>query len=85
MASKSAVNSNGVVTNTFGWARSEVVGALINSIFLLALCVTMFIESLKKFGEPEQILEPGKVFVVSLIGLIINVVGIVLFHGNVAG
>jgi len=30
--------------NTFGWVRAEVLGALVNGVFLLALCFTIFIE-----------------------------------------
>ena len=35
--------------NTFGWVRAEVLGALVNSVFLLALCFSIFIESVKSF------------------------------------
>ena len=35
--------------NTFGWARAEVVGALINSVFLLALCFSISVESVQRF------------------------------------
>ena len=33
--------------NTFGFARAEVLGALVNSVFLLALCFTILVESIK--------------------------------------
>ena len=35
--------------NTYGWARAEVVGALINSVFLLALCFSITVEAIQRF------------------------------------
>jgi cation diffusion facilitator family transporter len=34
--------------NTFGWARAEVLGALINAVFLIALCFSITIEACKR-------------------------------------
>lgn len=68
--------------NTFGWARAEVLGALINAVFLLALCFSIFIESLKRFFDPESLHKPLLVLYVGIIGLIVNVIGLFLFHGK---
>ena len=35
--------------NTYGWARAEVVGALINSVFLLALSFSITMEAIQRF------------------------------------
>lgn len=35
--------------NTYGWARAEVVGALINSVFLCALCFSITVEAAQRF------------------------------------
>ena len=35
--------------NTYGWARAEVVGALINSVFLFALCFSITVEAIQRF------------------------------------
>ena len=32
---------------TFGWARAEVLGALVNAVFLVALCFSILVEALK--------------------------------------
>ncbi|VDK18163.1 unnamed protein product [Anisakis simplex] len=66
--------------NTFGWVRAEVLGALINGVFLLALCFSIAIESLTRLVEPEMIKEPRQVLVVGTIGLLINIIGIFMFH-----
>ena len=39
--------------NTFGWVRAEVLGALINGVFLIALCFSIFVESITRFFSPE--------------------------------
>ena len=44
--------------NTYGWARAEVLGALVNAVFLVALCFSITVESLKRFYEPEDIHDP---------------------------
>ena len=44
--------------NTFGWGRAEVLGALINAVFLLALCVIIILETIQKFIQPEPVEKP---------------------------
>ena len=44
------------------------MGGLINAIFLLALCLIIFIESLKKFIQPSAVDEPLIVCIVGGIG-----------------
>jgi len=34
--------------NTFGWARAEVLGALVNAVFLVALCFSITVEACKR-------------------------------------
>jgi len=66
--------------NTFGWARAEVLGALVNAVFLVALCFSITVESLKRFYEPEHIHNPQMILWVGTMGLIVNLVGLCLFH-----
>lgn len=35
--------------STFGWTRIEVVAALMNGTFLLAICFSIFIEAIQRF------------------------------------
>ncbi|KAG8764971.1 hypothetical protein FRC15_007310 [Serendipita sp. 397] len=37
---------------SYGWHRAEVIAALVNGVFLLALCFSIFMESLERFGRP---------------------------------
>ncbi|XP_067129686.1 proton-coupled zinc antiporter SLC30A1-like [Centruroides vittatus] len=70
--------------NTFGWARAEILGALVNAVFLLALCFSIFVEALKRFADPELISEPVLILYVGSFGLLVNLVGLLLFrdHGH---
>ncbi|VDM12141.1 unnamed protein product [Wuchereria bancrofti] len=68
--------------NTFGWVRAEVLGALINGVFLLALCFSILIESLTRLIEPQAIKQPISVLVVGVIGLFINLIGMFMFHSH---
>ena len=70
---------------TFGYVRAEVIGSLINSIFLLASCFFISLSAIERFFEYEdtdignQLLE---LTIVAAIGLIINIIGIVLFSDH---
>ena len=66
--------------NTFGWARAEVLGALVNAVFLVALCFSITVESMKRFYEPELIHNPQMILWVGTMGLIVNLIGLCLFH-----
>lgn len=65
--------------NTFGWARAEILGALVNAVFLCALCFSILIESIKRFMKPDLIHDPFLILIVGGLGLFINLIGLVLF------
>ncbi|XP_058054499.1 proton-coupled zinc antiporter SLC30A1 isoform X3 [Anopheles bellator] len=71
--------------NTFGWARAEVLGALVNAVFLVALCFSITIEACKRFIEVEHIHEPELLIVVGVIGLLVNLLGLCLLHKHGGG
>ncbi|XP_011635277.1 zinc transporter 1 isoform X2 [Pogonomyrmex barbatus] len=66
--------------NTFGWARAEVLGALVNAVFLVALCFSITVEACKRFIEVEEIHEAKLLVGVGALGLLVNVIGLCLFH-----
>ncbi|KAG8195104.1 hypothetical protein JTE90_013581 [Oedothorax gibbosus] len=66
--------------NTFGWARAEVLGALVNAVFLVALCFSIFIEALKRMCDVDDIHNPKLILYVGVSGLVVNIVGLFLFH-----
>ena len=71
-------------THTYGWIRAEIIGGLINSVFLLAICFLLFLESIEKMVEEKDTVVLKKnidaVLVTAGIGLVINVVGLMAFH-----
>ena len=68
--------------NTFGWARAEVLGALVNAVFLVALCFSILVEAFKRLVEPEGLTDPDLILIVGGIGLLVNLIGMLLFHGT---
>ncbi|XP_015176941.1 PREDICTED: zinc/cadmium resistance protein isoform X1 [Polistes dominula] len=70
--------------NTFGWARAEVLGALVNAVFLVALCFSITVEACKRFIEVEEIHEAKLLVSVGALGLFVNLIGLCLFreHGG---
>ncbi|KAK5941280.1 Zinc resistance conferring protein [Knufia obscura] len=65
---------------TYGWQRAETLGALVNGVFLVALCVTIFLEALQRFVEKPNVTNPKLVLIVGCLGLASNIIGLVLFH-----
>jgi len=67
--------------NTYGWVRAEVVGANINTVFLLALCLTIVFDAIRRFVDPEPIENINLLLIVGSVGLGINIIGLFLFQG----
>jgi len=70
---------------TYGLIRAETIGSLINSTFLISICFMLILESIQKIVEMNTqdsvILKGGidTVLITAGIGLVINVVGAVMF------
>jgi len=67
--------------NTYGWVRAEVLGALVNSVFLVALCFTIFVEAIQRLTHTNTIEKVDSMIFVGVAGLIVNIIGLVLFCG----
>lgn len=67
---------------SYGWHRAEVIAALINGVFLLALCFSIIMESLERFAHVPEIKDPRLVVIVGSVGLGCNIFGIFLFHDH---
>ncbi|OCL03551.1 cation efflux protein [Glonium stellatum] len=65
---------------TYGWQRAETLGALINGVFLVALCLSIFLEAIQRFVEPQEVSHPKLVLIVGCFGLASNIIGLFLFH-----
>lgn len=67
---------------TFGLARSEVIGGFTNSVFLLAVCLTILFEAIERFIKVEEIVEPLALLIVGGLGLLVNFIGMFIFHNH---
>ncbi|KAK5289123.1 Zinc resistance conferring protein [Exophiala xenobiotica] len=65
---------------TYGWQRAETLGALINGVFLVALCMSIFLEAIQRFAEPQEVSSPILILVVGCCGLSSNLLGMALLH-----
>ncbi len=68
-------------TKTFGYHRIEVFAAFINGIFLIIISFWIFIEAFQRYFDPEPI-ESGIMFIVAVIGLIVNIIIAFSLHGS---
>lgn len=58
------------------------MGALVNGVFLVALCLSIFLDAISRFVEPQNVSNPKLVLRVGLAGLLSNIGGLVLFHDH---
>ena len=65
---------------TYGWQRAETLGALVNGVFLIALCLSIFLEAIQRFVTPQTVSNPKLVLIVGCFGLASNILGLFLFH-----
>ncbi|KAL8757613.1 MAG: hypothetical protein Q9199_002090 [Rusavskia elegans] len=65
---------------TYGWQRAETLGALVNGVFLVALCLSIFLDAIQRFVEPQTVSNPRLVLIVGCFGLLSNILGLFLFH-----
>ncbi|KAF2266044.1 hypothetical protein CC78DRAFT_164116 [Lojkania enalia] len=78
-----AVHSLALVADSFHmWQRAETLGALINGVFLVALCLSIFLEAIQRFVEPQEVSHPKLVLIVGCFGLASNIIGLFLFHDH---
>ena len=68
--------------NTYGWVRAEVLGAVVNAVFLVALCLSISLEAVQRLVAPRPVEHPLLVVIVGAAGLLINLVGLCLFQGQ---
>ncbi|CAL4100328.1 unnamed protein product, partial [Meganyctiphanes norvegica] len=79
------ISGNSWSKSTYGWVRAEVMGALINSVFLLALCFSIFVDALQRLYKVEEIENPLLLLIVGCIGVAVNLLGLLLFHDHSYG
>ena len=68
------------VALSFGWARAALLGAFFNGVFLLALGLSIFLQSIERFIDIEEVEKPKIVLIVGSVGLALNLVSGIFLH-----
>ncbi len=69
--------------NTYGWVRAEVLGPLVNSVFLCSMCLGIAIEAVQRLFEPHKLEDIDLLLYTGSLGLLINLLGLFVFgHGH---
>ncbi|KAI1161085.1 cation efflux protein [Nemania serpens] len=65
---------------SFGWARAQLLGAFFNGVFLLALGLSIFLQSIERFVSIQPVESPKLVLVIGSVGLALNLLSASLLH-----
>jgi zinc transporter 1 len=79
-AIKLTANSTPDTRYSYGWHRAEILAALVNGVFLLALCFSITLEALERFFSTPEVSNPKLIVLVGSFGLLSNIIGLFLFH-----
>jgi zinc transporter 5/7 len=67
---------------SYGYVRAEVLAGFVNGLFLLFIAFFIMSEAVERLIEPPEV-KHERLFVVSVLGLMVNLVGIYAFqHGH---
>lgn len=64
---------------TFGYRRIEILAALLNGIVLVAICLFLFYEAIRRLIAPEPVLS-GIMLPVALFGFLVNFGSMLILH-----
>ncbi|KAI8624217.1 cation efflux protein [Xylariaceae sp. FL1651] len=67
---------------SYGWVRAEILGAFFNAVFLIALCISIILEALTRFIEPQKVSNPVLILIVGCCGLASNLAGFLVLGGH---
>ncbi|KAJ5900824.1 uncharacterized protein N7473_004894 [Penicillium subrubescens] len=79
-ALKISAKKNSPQDLSFGWQRSRLLGAFFNGVFLLALGVSIFLQSIERFVSVQVVEQPKLVLIVGCIGLCLNIISASFLH-----
>ncbi|KAJ4468882.1 putative CDF zinc transporter [Lentinula aciculospora] len=67
---------------TYAFHRAELVGAFFNGIFLFALALSIFLQSLERFIRIEPVQDPEDILIVGCVGLALNILSVLFVHDH---
>ncbi|KAL9029203.1 MAG: hypothetical protein Q9196_002524 [Gyalolechia fulgens] len=65
---------------SFGWQRSQLLGAFFNGVFLVALGLTIFLQSIERFVTIQKVEKPLLVLAIGCVGLTLNIISALFLH-----
>ncbi|KAG5647876.1 hypothetical protein DXG03_007800 [Asterophora parasitica] len=69
------------VNFTYAFHRAELVGAFFNGVFLLALALSILLQSIERFVNVEPVESPIQILIVGSVGLFLNIISALVIHG----
>ncbi|PPQ67861.1 hypothetical protein CVT25_010300 [Psilocybe cyanescens] len=67
---------------TYAFHRAELVGAFFNGVFLLALALSICLQSIERFVHVEVVESPKLVLIIGCIGLALNIFSAIVVHDH---
>ncbi|KAJ8071373.1 hypothetical protein OCU04_001699 [Sclerotinia nivalis] len=67
---------------SFGWQRAQLLGAFFNGCFLLALGVSIALQSIDRFVYLEKVKNPKLMLIIGCAGLTLNIISAVFLHDH---
>jgi len=67
---------------SYGYGRAELLGGLINGVFLISVVFFIYLEAIQRFFEPQKIENPLLVLIVGALGMAVNIIGMIMFCGH---
>ena len=58
-------------SHSYGWQRAEVIGALLNSVFMLAIVAMLVVEAVTRLLTPRDV-AAGAVILIAAFGIVVN-------------
>ncbi|PSS18347.1 hypothetical protein M430DRAFT_101620 [Amorphotheca resinae ATCC 22711] len=65
---------------SFGWQRAQLLGAFFNGVFLLALGVSIFLQSVERFVSLQKVENPMLILIMGCVGLTLNIISVTFLH-----
>ncbi|KAL8930560.1 MAG: hypothetical protein Q9208_000430 [Pyrenodesmia sp. 3 TL-2023] len=65
---------------SFGWQRAQLLGAFFNGVFLVALALSIFFQSIERFVTIQEVKEPTTVLIMGCVGLGLNLISALFIH-----
>ena len=60
----------------------RLVGAFFNGVFLLGLALSIFLQSIERFFNPENVDNPLAVMILGAVGLVLNIISAAFVHDH---